>query len=383
MLLHALAVLTTLLPTAHQEPNPTFTVHDSAGVRIVESSKPQLAPGTWTVSPEPVLEIGELEGDEHYLFQNIPKLGLYLRGGAVRLAGGEIAVCDNGPLSVRIFDQDGRFVREFGRLGEGPGEFRSRIQACDRLGAGIAVLERREASLFDAEGSFVRKIRATIPGAFQIDGLYPDGSVLVQTVSNSVDRTPGPFVPTGHLLIQGPDGEPSEWAVPVQLYSMLGFRMSGGVATAAQPFAPVGVVATTPGGFVYGWSSSCELRLFNRSGQLTRVVRAALDPVPVTKQERADTSFGMPPELARISTQYAVEHYAPFNRVLVDRLQYLWIRRIHPDTSWDVFGPDGQWATTVTLPEGVVINDIGEDYVLGVWKDEMDVQYVRMYRLER
>jgi hypothetical protein len=29
------------------------------------------------------------------------------------------------------------------------------------------------------------------------------------------------------------------------------------------------------------------------------------------------------------------------------------------------------------------IHDIGEDHILGVWKDEMDVEYVRMYSLDR
>jgi hypothetical protein len=29
------------------------------------------------------------------------------------------------------------------------------------------------------------------------------------------------------------------------------------------------------------------------------------------------------------------------------------------------------------------MNEIGEDYILGVWKDEMDVEYVRMYSLDR
>jgi hypothetical protein len=37
----------------------------------------------------------------------------------------------------------------------------------------------------------------------------------------------------------------------------------------------------------------------------------------------------------------------------------------------------------VTLPKDVLIHDIGEGYILGVWKDEMDVEYVRMYSLER
>ena len=32
-------------------------------------------------------------------------------------------------------------------------------------------------------------------------------------------------------------------------------------------------------------------------------------------------------------------------------------------------------------PAGVRILDIGTDYVLGLWQDENDVEYVRLFRL--
>lgn len=38
----------------------------------------------------------------------------------------------------------------------------------------------------------------------------------------------------------------------------------------------------------------------------------------------------------------------------------------------------------VDVPETVFeIYEIGVDYVLGLWKDDADVEHVRMYRLER
>lgn len=366
-------------------PNSAFTVRDSAGITIVESSEPQLGPGAWTVTPEPVLEIGQLEGNEQYLFAGIPIEERTQMGGTFRLDDGRIVVCDGIARTVRIFDQEGRFVLQFGRSGHGPGEFRSFIMACDRLDTGIAVLERLAASLFDAQGRFLRKIRSAVPRGLMIRGVYADGSLLVRRVSNvaQMRRAPGLVAPTADLLMQGPDGQPNDWTLPVHLETVLAFREGREPATTHQEFGPIGVITTTANGFVYGWSASYELRLFDRSGHLTRVTRSALDPVPVAEEDRADDLSGAPQELVSIVKKYAMEHYAPFNRILVDGLQHLWVHRIHPDTSWDVFSPDGRWVTTVTLPEDVVIHDIGEDYVLGVWHDEWDVQYVRMYGLER
>jgi hypothetical protein len=44
---------------------------------------------------------------------------------ATRLAGGEVVIADGADLKVRIFGTDGREVRAFGRDGRGPGEFSS------------------------------------------------------------------------------------------------------------------------------------------------------------------------------------------------------------------------------------------------------------------
>jgi hypothetical protein len=49
-----------------------------------------------------------------------------------------------------------------------------------------------------------------------------------------------------------------------------------------------------------------------------------------------------------------------------------------------VFSPTGAWLGELTLPpHRVACHQIGNDFVLGVWVDELDVQYVRMYALEK
>ncbi len=144
--------------TACQEatsPDSAFTVRDSAGVQLVESSAPQLRPGTWTVSPEPVLEVGQQEGDEHYLFAKIPINAGSGMGGTFRLDDGRIVVCDGMARTVRIFDQEGVFVLQFGRSGDGPGEFRLAILSCVPHGEGIAASEGNRVSYFDAGGQFL------------------------------------------------------------------------------------------------------------------------------------------------------------------------------------------------------------------------------------
>jgi hypothetical protein len=46
-----------------------------------------------------------------------------------------------------------------------------------------------------------------------------------------------------------------------------------------------------------------------------------------------------------------------------------------------VFDPSGAWLGSVELPPRFFAFGISEEYVVGVWKDEMDVQRVRVYEL--
>jgi hypothetical protein len=49
--------------------------------------------------------------------------------------------------------------------------------------------------------------------------------------------------------------------------------------------------------------------------------------------------------------------------------------------NWMVFRPDGRWLGNVDMPPRFTVHEIGEAWVLGVWKDEYDVPFVRRYAL--
>ncbi len=46
-----------------------------------------------------------------------------------------------------------------------------------------------------------------------------------------------------------------------------------------------------------------------------------------------------------------------------------------------VFGGEGIWLGTVVLPDRFDLYDIGDDYVLGRWQDDLDVVHVQLYEL--
>ncbi len=79
---------------------------------------------------------------------------------------------------------------------------------------------------------------------------------------------------------------------------------------------------------------------------------------------------------------------AAFSDLRVDPTGMVWLRTGRhfppkaPSNEWTGFSREGVLLGTLSLPERLEVLEFGEDYVLGVWKDEMDVEYVRLYALQ-
>jgi hypothetical protein len=50
---------------------------------------------------------------------------------------------------------------------------------------------------------------------------------------------------------------------------------------------------------------------------------------------------------------------------------------------WEVFDPAGAWLGTLSTPARFSVLEIGRDYVLGVRRDDLDVEHVQVLRLRR
>jgi hypothetical protein len=48
-----------------------------------------------------------------------------------------------------------------------------------------------------------------------------------------------------------------------------------------------------------------------------------------------------------------------------------------------VFDPDGSMIARLSMPGGFLPTQIGDDFVLGITRDELDVEHVRLYGLHR
>lgn len=222
------------------------------------TSAVEAEPTVWSLSNEPTLSIGIVDGDERYQLHQVV--------GAARLASGNIAVMNGGSSQLRIYSPEGEFISAHGAAGEGPGEFRqaTRLHVIgDTLFAYDGRLQRQ--SLHDTSGAFLenRALRPE-PGRFQLDEWLHDRSwidgppfgVGRAPVKEALNRLPAPdsidvyryvrVSPWGHLWVRQrnePEAEFVDWRV----YDL--------------DARPIGLVQL-PGGFeVYEYGRTCGIAI--------------------------------------------------------------------------------------------------------------------------
>ena len=389
-------------------PTPTFTVRDSAGVQIVESTAPAWAPGdAWTVGAEPAVHIGVIEGSEEYQFTII--------GGVWRVPDGGFVVADTRSAEVRFFDADGMFRGSFGRQGDGPGEFRRLIAAYPYRGDSIAVWDGRRLSVFDHGGQLGRTLTPSLTRPFPprgdggpmvltgsgLQGLFPDGALLASPgMIVRITPTPGLRIPQETTLMRYSaegDSLQSVGPFPEPELVMPAISVLGGVRLGS-PFTRRVVYFPGSLGLYVGASKDLEVQRFGSDGVLDFVIRASHRSLVLTEEHRdmfkdsererlAESASPEELERALASVEFP-ETVPPYSQLLVDSEDHLWVRdyKIRGTSGpevWGVFSPEGQLLGTLETPERLQVRQIGVDFILGIWTDELDVRYVRMYTLER
>jgi hypothetical protein len=415
-----LAATLLVLPTACADPAPgggDVVVADSAGVRIVSHPAVSFEEGAqaWAVGREPDLVIGDVTGDGPYLFDRIM--------GVERLGDGRWAVADMGSSEIRYFDAQGTHLASAGRQGEGPGEFRQ-VMGLIRLGGDTLAVDdgRAFVHLLDGDGAFVG--RFAHEGGFGGPSTMPvgalaDGSVVTSSTPAFPQRLTEPWTlaSTWHRasVATGP-GSGSvrlELADTIGTWEVLQFVPGWRESTqAVQLQAPVraglqrdGLVVADPMRF--------EVRRYDAEGVLRTVVRFDWDPVQVTpdlietrRNEFVDApgegGGPVPPQLRQQRQDIAetwtfAPHLPAFSDMHVDGRDHVWLREYVANEAtagswvrtplapirWIVLDPEGRWVARVRTPEGFAPLVFGDELIGGLYRDELGVEQVRVYRMER
>lgn len=375
-------------------------MRDSAGIRIVENPRPPEGSRLpWRIGPEPTVSIGTVDGEEPSMLAGALD--------ATRLSDGRIVVVDRSTNELRVFDASGSHAATWAGAGEGPGEFTSLSRVEPWPGDSIAAWWTRTAgiSIFDSDGNYGRTFR---PGGNDADSKWLALSPQSATKAGSVLAT-WSWRDADTIVVHLRDGQ-GDLAASLGTHpgpdlhrTDLGdgrYRIRDkifGRRLALAPWGDLVVIAVTE---LY------ELRVFRGDGSLARIVRRqhALQPpgradieayievaasyVPwgLSAQEKERYQADLRRDLGAVP---AAEHLPALDSVLVDALDHLWVGEFESPADeragvlWTVFDREGRVLGFVETPEDLRIYEIGGDYILGHARNELDVESIQLWPLDR
>jgi hypothetical protein len=372
-------------------------VRDSAGVRIIENDASRWAEGEgWRLSERPLLDIGADSDEAAYQ--------LFRVTGALKLDDGAIVIANSGTGELRYFDADGVYLRSSGRQGSGPGEFQS-ISTIGTLVDGSLVAydgRQKRISIFAPDGVFVSSSRIETsdhPGFHTAAAFLDDNTLLVSAeglltrgeLASRVRRDTTYYIrceTTGAVLdtIAALPGR--------EMYIM----MEGEHVDMAQlAFGREPHFAAYLAGAYFGNSDAFEIRYLDSDGELARIIRMR---TPTREVSDDDIELFLSRQLGDMpegpDRQFMENFYSgmPFpetmpahGNLIVDSDGNLWVEEYHwpldEPARWKIFDSAGALLGVVETPPGLEIYQIGSDFVLGRWRDAMDIEHIQMFGLTR
>jgi hypothetical protein len=384
------------------------TIGDTVVVRTVSGS---VWGDTATLVPE--VSIGMLEGPDEYLIGN-PRSFAVNSEGMIYLLDRQIPV-------IRMYGPDGDFIRNIGREGGGPGEYKSpgaiAVLRDDRLI--VRDPENGRVSLYSAEGEYLEQLR--YPGGFNTSRrLYTDtAGYAYSMVLLNYGTAPWDWI-FGLARIDPAQGILDTVAAPIWDYEppQITASREGSSSSDNVPFSPEASWSFSPLGYMIGGvSTDYRIDLYRMNEPVLRIERA-WTPIAVKSEEAAEQRRE---RTANMQRQYSgwkwngpavPDTKPPFTGLFASAEGNIWVQlsqegyatiteaearaeeqrtnrpqvRFTEPAAYDVFSPDGTYLGHVqaprsfrTRPEPVVRGD----FVWAVTRDELDVARLARFRLER
>ena len=387
---------------------PLAAQADSAGIPIVTARVPLWGPGErWTLGDESLVEIGAETGDPANLLDGVM--------GAVRLSGGDIVIGEWTTGALRRFNQSGTLVWRAGGQGQGPGEHAYLALLATLPGDSLFTVDgdRLRANVFGPDGEVARTLRLEMPGP----GLRPEdfvgvsGRHLVIAFEDrredaprlAVNRWPGLRI----AMFSLDDGRIRSWieAPGSEAYIV---RRAGMTQNTTHVFGKGPKYSASGGRLALVDTERFSVRsiALGDGGSIQWILRRDEPPREVTGDHveawvawALSVSRGDTDAIARAARETPMASTLPVLQSLyLDAVGNLWVE---PYTAYfsesppfQVYAPDGSWLGSVVVPPGLGRDrrlglafgrtwEIGDDYILGVWRDELDVEHVRLYGLEK
>lgn len=364
---------------------------DSADIRIVEADWEQIAAAIDTFAlGSPTVRVGVTEGDPRYQFDRVATV--------VPLGSRGFAVADDGASNIRVFDDAGAFVSEFGREGDGPGEFRFIGEAFEFRGDSLVAYDPRSglATVFGLDSEEPRSFRPRPSdpelGNVNVTGALPDGRLLV-VQSRAARGTTELTRRSNTLLLFSPIGDQLAVLDSFPGSESYSYRTERFAVSLARPYALDTYVAAFPEGIIVGDAEAGGFARRDANGQLRLLWRSTGPRSPLTpemQEGHRDSLLAnnpMPPGMDQpwadgvraIPYPDSVPH---FGDMLTDESGTAWFLRVRPADGrpvWAVVDSEGQPVALLAVPNNLSIKRVTASQLYAVTTDELGVEYVEIH----
>lgn len=369
---------------------PAVEQRDSAGVRIVEASRPAWDDSSrWRIDPAPLVDLAASGTGPEHVFYSV--------GGMVRFADGSYAVANGGSREIRFYSPEGSFRAAAGGEGEGPGEFTNirgvSLTASDTL---LVLDYDGRMTVLGADGTLARVVR--LPG--YVVSVHALGAsevlVVVGYPSMTAYQGTGGMIRQPHALwrydIAGERLDSIGQTAGRQNYML---TVEGGRMSTVPLFGKAAHVATHGNKIIRGNADAMQVEVLSSSGRLLRVLRLVDYPLDLTAEmitaERTARLGANPGAFDRqvVDQLPDPESRPAYSQILVDAESAIWLRpflgwseRGQPET-WQVVDSAGTWLGSVDAIDDFRITSVARDVLTGVWTDSLGIEHPRVHRLRR
>lgn len=374
-----------LLACADSPPNSHLAQRtDSAGVQLVTNTGED-RPLDWTFAERFRLG-GADDGPEAFYLLSPRTVSV--------TANGDIYVLDDVNYRVVRFDMDGRLIRAFGSQGGGPGEFEFPAQVLPRRDGTLGVFDARKGGLlwFDTDGQYVDMT----PWPVRISGkLALIGDSIVQTFRSALREDRSRTVSLGVILGADTTDIASVVTPPItsQFYQSCRIRIS-----LPPVFYEDLVWDTTPHAIAVNSGPTYTIDIHAAGQEISSVRRNV--PLRAATPELAarEVGEGMPIGIGsaantclvparEVIDQRGIADAVPAIRSLAMQPDgMLWVQRWRlPDEEprSDIFDATGEYQGTIAGPHPFPVAFLPNGDILAIEKDEMDVQRLVAYRVDK
>jgi len=320
---------------------------------------------------------------------------------------GSFVVVNRGTSELYLFDSSGAHLWSAGQSGHGPGEFTDISHVALLPGDSLAVLDAlaRRVSLFDPDGDFVESFPLEPPfegaGFATLLVALADGTLLIGHSEGTMDPRPeavyfrqrifrystaGERLSTEGLSI--PRSEHFVQAVPERFGRVAYWDLAFGRRMTVRP--------SPDGGLFIGDGTEWTVERRTVDGTVSATHRLLRAIEPVTAADRAahrsrlfEGETGPRREMiAKLAEEMPYPATRPaYRRFEVDDAGRLWLEAYASPAAdvgalWIRLDPGTGTSAGVRFPPRYRAFAFRGDFVYGIWRDDLDIEYVHVYTTE-